>query len=402
MREMAKRMRTAEPSVVRELYKVWGLPGMRSLGGGNPSIETFPVKEMREISAKMYEECSQDPAMVDTIFSYGITEGDDLLREQLRKRYIEKGHNGDPEIDDVQVFTGAQQAIDLAVKCFINTGDIVLVEEQSYSGAMSAIWGYEGEAVGVKTDENGMIPEALEEALKTQKNVKMIYLIPTFQNPMGIVTTLERRKAIYDLAVKYDVMILEDSPYFELRYSGEEVPSIKSMDKTGHVIFTGSLSKIMSPGVRLGYAIASREVLAKMSVGKQCDDLNSPGYTQRLAALYMQNYDMDAHIQECCDLYRRKRDAMFRALDKYVDGKAAWTKPEGGFFIWVTLPGDISGDEFTKFLIDKKKLITICGSAYRPDGSDVNAIRLNFSVPTEEEIEESIRILGESLDEFGK
>lgn len=402
MTELAKRMYTAEPSVVRELYKVWTLPGMRSLGAGNPSIETFPVKEMQAISKKMYEECEGDPAAVDTIFSYGITEGDDLLREMLRKRYIKQYKNGNLETDDVQVFTGAQQIIDLVVKCYVNTGDTVLVEEQSYSGAMSSIWGYEGKAIGVKTDEKGMVPQALEEALKKEPNVKLIYLVPTFQNPMGIVTTLERRKSIYDLAVEYDVMILEDSPYFELRYSGEFVPSIKSMDKTGHVIFAGSLSKIMSPGVRLGFAIANKEVLGKLSIGKQCNDLNSPGYNQRLAAIYMRDYDLEAHIQECCDLYRAKRDVMLQSLDKYVKGKAVWTHPEGGFFIWLTLPESISGDEFTRYLINHKKLITVCGSAYRPDGSDVNAIRLNFSVPTDDEIRVGIQMIGEALDEFIK
>ncbi len=400
MTNFAKRMETAEPSIVRELYKVWVLPGMHSLGAGNPSLQTFPVKEMEEISKKLYEECGKETSMVDAIFSYGVTEGDNPLRDVLKKRYMEHYKNGNMETDDLQIFTGAQQVIDLTAKCYVNAGDTVLVEENSYSGAISAFWGYEGRIVGVKTDEEGMDPEALEEALKKESNVKVIYLIPTFQNPMGIVTTLERRQAIYDLAVKYDVMILEDSPYFELRYSGEYVPSIKSLDRTGHVIFAGSLSKVVTPGVRLGFAIADKNVLAKLTIGKQCQDMNNPGYNQRIAARYMEEYDLDQHIQDCCKLYQRKRDVMMEALEQELSGKAAWTHPEGGFFVWLTLPDHISGDEFTRYLIDKKKLITVAGSAYRPDGSDVNAIRLNFSVPTEEEIRFCIGLIREALDEW--
>ena len=239
MTKLAKRMVTAEPSIIRELYKVYGQPGIQSLSAGNPSVDTFPVKEIAEISKELYEECMNDPEMVKTLFSYGVTEGVGTLRDALKKRYMGRYHNGNPETDDLQVFTGAQQVIDLVTKCFVDVGDTVLVEEHSYQGAISTFWGYEGNVVGVKTDEDGIIPEALEEALKTEKNVKVIYTIPTFQNPMGIQTTLERRKAMYELAVKYDVMILEDSPYFELRYSGEYIPSIKSLDATGHVIFAG-------------------------------------------------------------------------------------------------------------------------------------------------------------------
>lgn len=400
MTEFSRRMINAEPSMVRELYKVWCLPGMHSLGAGNPSIDTFPVKEMQALSTEIYQECENSAADVGAIFSYGVTEGDDDLRAALKDRYMTRYGNGDPERDDLQIFTGAQQVIDLAIRCFVNTGDTVLVEEQSYSGTISAVWGYEGRMAAVATDEEGMLPEALEKALQTEPNVKLIYLVPTFQNPMGIVTSLERRKAIYELAVKYNVMILEDSPYFELRYSGEYVPSIKSLDRTGHVIFGGSLSKVMAPGVRLGFAIADKAVLAKLTIGKQCQDLNNPGYPQRLAARFLTRYDLDAHIQDCCNLYRVKRDAMMEALEEHLKGKAAWTHPEGGFFVWVTLPEHISGDAFTQFLIDRKKLIVVCGSAYRPDGSDVNAIRLNFSVPSVEEIRLCVKLLGEALEEY--
>ena len=402
MTEFARRMESAEPSMVRELYKVWALPGMHSLGAGSPSVSTFPAKEMEAISAKIYAECYENAGTMNDVYAYGVTEGVGVLRDVLRKRYLEHYQNGNAEMDDLQIFTGAQQVIDLATKCFVNAGDTVLVEDISYQGAIAAFWGYEAKVKGVATDNDGIIPEALEEMLKSDPRVKLLYVIPTFQNPMGIQTTLERRQAIYDLAVKYNIMVLEDSPYFELRYSGEYIPSIKSLDKTGHVIFAGSLSKIVTPGLRLGFAIANKTVLEKLTIGKQCQDMNNPGYGQLLAARYMQEYDLDQHIAEICDHYRSKRDVMLECLKKELGGKATWTHPDGGFFIWLTLPEDISGDAFTKYLIDHKKLITVCGSAYRPDGKDVNALRLNFSVPTEDEIRLCIRLLREALEEFKK
>ncbi|MCI8630836.1 MAG: PLP-dependent aminotransferase family protein, partial [Firmicutes bacterium] len=269
-------------------------------------------------------------------------------------------------------------------------------------GAITAFRSYEANVIGVKTDEDGIVPEALEAALKADPKVKLIYTIATFSNPMGIETTLERRKAMYDLAVKYDVVILEDSPYFELRYSGNYIPSIKSLDKTGHVIFAGSLSKIVTPGVRIGYAIGSKEIMQAFGAEKDNQTINAPGLVQLAVAKYMRKYDLDAHIAEACDLYRKKRDAMLAALEKELGGVASWTHPEGGFFLWLTLPEGVSGDEFSAYVAENQKVIIYPGSMYRPDGKDINAVRLNFSVPTEDQIDECVKRIADGIRDFIK
>lgn len=394
MFEFAKRLDGLKPSIAREMYKVLGKPGYISFASGAPSADTFPVEEMILLAPEIYREKGRE------VNTYGISEGDPQLREALRKRYMDHYHNGVRGVDELQIFTGAQQIIDLTAKAMLNEGDVVLVEEHSYSGAMTAFRAYGGVLKGVAMDENGIIPEALEEALKTTENVKLIYLIPTFQNPMGISIPLERRRKIYELAVKYNKLIFEDAPYFELRYSGQYIPSIKSIDTTGHVLFAGSLSKIVSPGLRLGFAIASKEVLAKLTLGKQQQDLTSCPFAQQLAFRYLDRYDLDAHIQQCCDLYRSKRDVLLQCLEKEIGDIASFSHPEGGLFLWVYLPEGVSGNEVGLYLLNEKKLTLIPGSAYHASGEDIPALRLNFSVPTVEQIEEGVQRLGEGLREY--
>ena len=394
MFEFAKRLDGIKPSIAREMYKVLGKPGYISFASGAPSADTFPVDAMIELAPEIYREKGR---FVNT---YGITEGDPELREILRKRYIDHYHNGTRETDDLQVFTGSSQVLDLTAKAFLNEGDVVLSDEHSYSGAISAFRAYGAVVKGVAMDENGMIPEALEEALKTTENVKVIYVIPTFQNPMGISLPLERRKKIYELAVKYNKLVFEDQPYFELRYSGEYIPSIKSMDTTGHVLFAGSLSKIVAPGLRMGFAIASKEVLAKLTVGKQQQDLATNPFAQQLAFRYLDRYDLDEHIKECCDLYRVKRDALLKCLEEKIGDIASFSHPEGGLFLWIYLPEGVSGNEVGLYLLNEKKLTLIPGSAYHTEGKDIPAIRLNFSVPSVAEIEEGTDRLNEGLREY--
>lgn len=394
MFEFAKRLDGIKPSIAREMYKVIGKPGYISFASGAPSAVTFPNEEMAEIAPEIY----RDPNY--RINAYGITEGDPELREFLRKRYIDRYGFGSRETDDLQIFTGGQQILDLTAKAMLNEGDVVLVDEHSYSGAMTAFRAYGAKLVGVKMDENGMIPEALAEALETVDRVKMIYLIPTFQNPMGVSMPFERRKQVYELAVKYNKLIFEDSPYFELRYSGEYIPAIKSLDTDGHVLFAGSLSKIVAPGLRIGFAIGCKEVLAKLTLGKQQQDLSGAPFTQQMAFRYMSRYDLDEHIQQCCTLYREKRDIMLSCLEEELGGLAKFSHPEGGLFLWVYLPEGVSGDNFGRYLLENKKLTTIPGSAYQAEGKDIPALRLNFSVPDPDQIRAGVKLLGEGLREF--
>lgn len=388
----------AEGGAMSRIFAVFDYPDTLSLGDGVPDASTFPVEELKKMTIEAFEE-ADDPMTRSQLFSY-LDGGVPRLKEILIDRYMGKYNSGNPETDDIQLFGGAQQLLDFFAKVLINPGDTVIVEDSSYGGAMDSFREYQANVVGVAIDEDGIIPEALEEALKREKNVKFIYVIPTFSNPTGIQMSLERRKAVYDLAVKYDVIILEDSPYFELRYSGEYVPSIKSMDTTGHVVFAGSLSKIICPGIRIGYAIGPKDIMGALLMGKINNDISGPGIIQVAVAKYLDQYDLDEHIAKSCELYKVKRDAMLAALEREMGGIATWTKPEGGFFIWLSIPEGLSGTDFAVYCAEKKHVVLYPGANYHPKGEDVNAVRLNFSVPTEDQIDDCIKKVGDALKEF--
>ena len=393
--KISDRMKNMNPSAVREIFKVLGDPSVISFAGGNPNEVTFPVRELEAISAKLYAE---NPA---AFLQYGITEGYAPLRqatlERMRRKYNIGGSN-----DDIMIVTGGQEAIDLALKTFTNEGDTVICENPSFVGALNDIRSYRQKLVGIPVDNDGMDINALEEALRTEKNVKLIYTIPTYQNPTGTTMSLERRRQIYELAVKYDVLILEDSPYFELRYDGEQLPSIKSFDTTGHVLFCGSYSKVVSPGLRVGFIILDRELMGKLTVAKQCVDVHTPIYPQMLIERYIREYDFDAHIAENCRLYRAQRDRMIAGLEKNLDGRVTFTRPGGGLFIWCSLPDGYSGSELCA-LASAQKVACVPGSAFDPSEWSGNpGFRLNFSMPSPEQIDAGCEILGKCLKEYLK
>ena len=315
----------------------------------------------------------------------------------MRRKYNIGGSN-----NDIMIVTGGQEAIDLALKTFTNEGDTVICENPSFVGALNDIRSYRQKLVGIPVDNDGMDINALEEALRTEKNVKLIYTIPTYQNPTGTTMSLERRRQMYDLAVKYDVLILEDSPYFELRYDGEQLPSIKSFDTTGHVLFCGSYSKVVSPGLRVGFIILDRDLMGKLTVAKQCVDVHTPIYPQMLIERYIREYDFDAHIEENCRLYRAQRDRMIAGLEKNLDERVTFTRPGGGLFIWCSLPDGYSGSELCA-LASAQKVACVPGSAFDPSEWSGNpGFRLNFSMPTPEQIDTGCEILGKCLKEYLK
>lgn len=389
---ISDRMKSLNPSAVREIFKYLSDPAVISFAGGNPSEATFPSAELARISAGMYDE---NPA---AFLQYGISEGYGPLREITKKRMSEKYGVGG-ENDDIIITTGGQQGIDLVLKTLTNEGDTLISEDPSFIGALNDIRSYGLNIVGVPVDDQGMDMDALETALKTEKNVKVIYTIPTNQNPTGVTMPLERRKRMYELAVKYNVAILEDSPYFELNYKGEAPACIKSLDKTGHVIFCGSYSKVVSPGLRVAYLILDKEIMPKLTVAKQCADVHTPVYPQMLIARYLEGYDFDAHISDNCRIYSRQLDRMLGAMDRAFGQAVRYTRPRGGLFIWCYLPEGKSGNDFCTAAI-KRKVACVPGSAFDAAGRDINGIRLNFSMPTIQQIDTGIDILADCLKEF--
>lgn len=397
--KISDRMEPMNPSAIREIFKFAGLPGMISFAGGNPSEATFPSRELAEVSARLFAQ------QADTILQYGISEGYAPLRELTKARMREKFGVGTDD-DDILIVTGGQQGMDLALKTLTNEGDAVIVEDPSFIGSLNAIRSYRLDIIGVPMDHQGMDMDALEKALQENPKVKLIYTIPTFQNPMGVTLPLERRQRMYELAVKYDVIIVEDAPYFEMRYYGDYVPNIKSLDKTGHVIFCGSYSKTVAPGLRVGFLILNKDFMQKFTVAKQVADVHSANFPQMLINDYVRNYDFEAHIAHSRDIYRVQRDRMVAGLEKHLAGLeekgVRFTRPDGGFFIWVDLPKGKSGYDLFEALV-KKNLATVPGSTFDPAAwRDNPGIRLNFSMPSPEQIDAGTKIFGETVREFVK
>ena len=391
--KFSDRISSLKPSAIREIFKVLGDPSIISFAGGNPAPESFPAKEMSAIAADLLANHA------DVALQYGTTEGYTPLRELTFARYHDKYGIG-TEHDDILITTGGQQAIDLAAKVLLNEGDVLICEDPSFIGALNAFRSYNAKLIGCETDEHGMKMDVLEHLLQTTKNVKMIYTIPTFQNPSGKVLPEDRRKRMLELAEQYDVLILEDNPYFELRYDGAYVKPIKCFDTTGRVIYCGSYSKVLSPGMRIGFSIAPEEIFSKMVVCKQTNDVHTNLCFQMIVAEYLRQYDLDAHIQEICGIYRRKRDAMLAAIDASFDSRVTVTRPQGGLFLWAELPQGCDGFQLCQ-RATARKVAAVPGVTFAADESIVSSgIRLNFSMPTEEQIYKGIGILAETIQEY--
>ncbi len=391
--EFASRISSLKPSAIREILKTPNIPGLVSFAAGNPAPESFPVEMMEKIAAGIFA------TRAASALQYGVSEGYEPLRELTKKRIREKfGMCGDN--DDLIITSGGQQAIEMTAKILINEGDTVLCEAPSFVGALNAFRSYGANLVGVTVDNDGMNTDELEEKIKASKNVKLIYTIPTFQNPSGTTMSLERRKRLLELADKYNIMILEDSPYFELRFRGENVPTIKSMDKNGRVIYSGSYSKILAPGIRVGFVCASKEIIGKLTVAKQVSDVHTNLFFQMIVAEYLEKMDIDAHIEKIRGIYREKADAMQNAIENSFCGRAAFTKPEGGLFIWCTMPDGFDGVELCR-RAKEAKVTAVPGCSFEIDDTAVSpSFRLNFSLPSVSQIEVGISRLAKVLQEY--
>ncbi len=390
----SERMLTLKPSVIREILKSV-TPDMIAFAAGNPSTDTFPIDEMGEIANGLFA----DKGRIAGILQYGVSEGYQPLRQLCFDRMRGKYQTGG-EQDELIITSGGQQAIDLMSKAMLDPGDTVIVEGPSFIGSLNTFRTYQAHLAAVPMQSDGMDLDALEHSLKTEKNVKFIYIISTFQNPSGYTTSLEKRRAILELARKYDVLILEDSPYFELRYEGEYVPNLKSLDTEGRVLFAGSYSKILSAGIRLGYAIGHRDLIAKLVIGKQATDVHTNLFFQVVAAEYMSRYDLDAHIEKARGIYREKRDLMLRCLEEKLPQDVTFSRPQGGLFVWMELPAGSDGKALAALTVEQKVSI-VPGNCFMVDDEKVNpGVRLNYSMPSKEQIERGTDILAACIRKY--
>lgn len=392
---ISDRVQTLKPSAIREIFKYAADPTVVSLSAGNPAPEAFPTEAIAEISAKILAERPVD------VLQYSVTEGYPPLRRAVWD-YMQTKYNVGNENDDILITSGAQQVMDLFTKTVCNEGDTVICEAPSFIGSLNSFRSYNCRLCGIPMDDQGMRPDLLEKALQTEKNVRFIYIIANFQNPSGITTSFERRKAVYELAKKYNVMIVEDNPYGELRISGENVPCIKSLDTDGLVVYAGSFSKVLSPGMRIGYAIAPKPVLQKMIVCKQGEDVHTNTWAQMVAHEFMTNYDFEGHLASLREIYKKKANFCMDLLDKYlVPAGISYSRIEGGLFIWCKLPDNakISMTEFCKQAV-LNKVCVVPGNAFLTDETEqCSSFRINFSTPTDEQLEKGIRILGKLASE---
>ncbi len=379
-----------KPSAIREILKATSDPGVIPLAAGNPSAEAFPVDIVKKITADILNE---DPILA---LQYGVTEGYNPLRETISK-YMKEKHNVGRDGDSIIITAGAQQIMDLSSKILLNEGDTVICEAPSFIGSLNCFRSYNAHLCGVEVESDGINIEKLEEALKTEKNVRFIYTIPNFQNPSGVTMSLEKRKKVYELAKKYNVLILEDNPYGDLRVSGENLPSIKSFDEDGIVIYGGSFSKILSPGIRVGFVIANEKLIAKMTVGKQATDVHTPMLTQLIVYKWMTEYDFESHIEKICDIYKAKLNLMCDMIDKHLGDKVTYVRPEGGLFVWCKLQDGIDMLSFCAEAV-KNKVAVVPGTAFMMNADDkTQCFRMNFSTPSDEKIIKGIEILGSLL-----
>ncbi|HXK83571.1 MAG TPA: PLP-dependent aminotransferase family protein, partial [Clostridiales bacterium] len=330
---------------------------------------------------------------------YGVTEGYLPLRERISED-LKARFNIGREFDEIIITAGAQQVVDLAAKVFLNEGDTVICESPSFIGSLNCFRSYNACLKGIPVESDGMDIELLEKALETEKNVKMIYTIPNFQNPSGYTMSLEKRKALYELALKHNVIILEDNPYGELRYTGEDLPSIKSFDDEGIVIYAGSFSKVLSPGLRVGYSVSPAEITAKMTVGKQASDVHSPMICQMIVDRWLAECDTAEHIGFIRSVYSRKLNLMCDCLDSEISGFISYVRPLGGLFIWCELDRNINMLDFCKAAA-AENVAVVPGTAFMASESDrTNCFRLNFSTPTDEQIVEGVKILKKVCEKF--
>ncbi len=390
----SEKVSTLQPSAIRELFKLMVGEGIIALSGGNPAKEAFPMKEIADISKEILTE---NPVAA---LQYSISEGYTPLRDQIQE-YVKRKFNIGTEEDAVLITSGAQQANDMAVKIFCNEGDAIACDETCFIGSLSSFKSNNVSIIGIPTDDFGMIPNALEKALADHPNIKVIYLIPNFQNPTGVTMPLERRKEIYEIAKNHHIMLIEDNPYGELRFRGKDVPSFKSFDTEGLVCYSGSFSKVVAPGLRVGFMVANKQIVDRGTLLKQFSDVHTNILAQMIIYEYYKRYDTDKHISEVSAFYGDKCHYMCELIHEKLPASIKCIEPDGGMFVWCTdTTGKIDIEAFVQKLVTEHKVAVISGNVFTTDGSKSHSFRLNFTVPTKEQIEKGITAIGEVLEEM--
>jgi len=390
----ANRMKLQTGSEIRDMLKVLSQPGMLSFAGGMPAKEMFPVEKMAEAAQDVMREYAADA------MQYSSTEGFPELRQQIADRMAKK-QGIKTDADHILITSGSQMGLDFSGRIFLDKDDVVLLESPSYLGAINAFKTCEPRFIEIPTEEDGMIMAELEKTLSKEKNVKLIYVIPDFQNPTGREWSIKKRKEFIDIINKYEVPVIEDNPYGELRFEGESMPTLKSFDTKGLVVYLGTFSKILAPGYRLGWVCASSEILEKYNSMEQAACLQSSTISQMETARYIRNNDLDAHIAEIIELYRKRRDAMMSALDEYLPKECKFTRSRGGLFTWVVLPDYMDAKELQKNCLNRK-IAFVPGSGFYPNGGVKNTLRLNYSTTSTEDITKGMKILGEEIKKMMK
>ena len=386
---ISEKMKNLKPSAIREIFKSLSDPSIISFSGGNPAPETFPIDEIAAISADIY---AKDGAAA---LQYNISEGYPLLREAVETRLRDKFNVGG-EGDSLIIVSGGSQGIELAAKVLCNDGDAVICEDPTFIGALNAFRTNGAKTIGVPA-AGGIDPDALEAAIVAHPEAKMVYLIPNFHNPMGTTMPFEKRVAIYEICKKHNILIFEDNPYGELRFAGEDVPSIKSIDKDGIVIYCSTFSKILSAGMRVGYVCAPSALTQKMVVCKQVEDVHTNTFFQMVCHRYMTELDMDAHIRSIREVYRHKCSLMLSCLDETMPKSVTYTRPEGGLFIWCTLPDNIPCDGVVKAALERKVAV-VPGTAFNCDEHAPSpSFRLNYSMPSDDQIKRGVEALADAV-----
>lgn len=382
-----------EGNIIRELTKRCANPGYISFAGGNPSPDTFPADELKEIA----EEVLTNPASRIAALQYGASDGYIKLREYVVECMEQKGIKAG--VENVAITTGSQQSLDTISKAILNPGDRVLVENPTYVAALKIFGIYQADICAVESDDEGMIPESLEERL-LEAPAKLLYIIPNFQNPTGVTLPLERRKRIMEIAQRHNIIVIEDDPYGELRYSGEPQPALKTMDTHSQVVYLGSFSKVIAPGMRVAYLVAPVEITQKIVLCKQNNDMHTCGLAQVMIYEYCRRGLLAPHIEVCRKLYRQKRDLMLSLLEQHFPEEMTWTRPEGGLFLWARLPEGIASMDLVNYTLDKAKIAFIPGESFFACGGGENTMRLNFSLASPEIMESGLKKLGEMIKEY--